>query len=415
MAWDIINADCTAWLPEQAGYGLRADCVICDPPYHLASIAKRFGGMKAGATGVVADRMRNRSDGAARLARGFMGSPTDAGDVAFQPETWKAIASVLKPGARLAAFGGTRTWWKLAAAIDAAGFEIEDTIIWAYGQGLVLRRSRLKPALEPIILARMPGPVLDLNIDDCRVPTDPKIDDPRLSGAGSWTTDKSMKQVYMDGLEGKHIGSSLLGRWPANLIHDGSSEVLACFPDSPGQLADARADGSPKNNKIYGKMRHRQGEASADKRYTDSGSTNFAARPGERRFDSGSAARFFNTCEFTEAERSIIYAAKATQAERMSYCILCGEHFRSDQREAHGHGAEDQEHIKAHPTIKPQSVLSHLVKLLSRPGDLVLDPFCGSGSTVEAAHRLGRHALGIELDTRHAESSRARMRSLAPD
>jgi site-specific DNA-methyltransferase (adenine-specific) len=368
MTYDIVNADCTKWLPQQASFGTQVDCCICDPPYHLASIAKRFGGANA------APAQHGKDGAAARLSRGFMGSSTDSGEIAFQPETWRAVLSVMKPGARMACFGGTRTWWKLAAAIDAAGFEIEDTIMWVYGQGLVLRTSRLKPNWEPILLCRAPnGGSPPLNIDACRIPR----------------------------------GSDDIGGWPGNLIHDGSADVLAELPDTVGQLADARSDGTAKGNKVYGAMRHRQGEASAERSYA-------AAKPGARRSDSGSAARFFTQCGFSEEEeeRRLIYCPKATASERICLCEACGEQFRGNMRAGHAHGLEGWEHIKGHPTVKPQSLLRHLVRLLAPPGGLVLDPFCGTATTCEAAHLEGRDAIGIELDETHAASGVTRMRTI---
>lgn len=376
MTWDVVNADCVAWLRDAAMHGLRADCVITDPPYHLSSITKRFGAVNA------APAQHGRDGAAARLSRGFMGSATDSGDVAFRPDTWKAVLGAMKPGARLACFAGARTWWKVAAAIDAAGFEIEDTIMWVYGQGLVLRQSRLKPCYEPILLCRAPGggsPAL--NIDACRIPR----------------------------------GEDAIGGWPGNLILSPDEDVLAELPDAPGQLADARADGAPKGNKVYGVMRHRQGDASAERRYDATGATNFAVKPGMRRGDSGSAARFFTQCGFSKAEeeeRRMIYCAKAKNAERICLCETCGERFRADQREGHKHGLPDWSHLKSHPTVKPISVLRHLVRLLAPPSSLVLDPFCGTGTTVEAAHLEGRDALGIELDPGHAEDSQTRMRTI---
>lgn len=369
----IFNGDMTKLLPKWAAEGKKFDCVISDPPYHLASIAKRFGSMTAETKGVVAERTRAGSDGAARLAKGFMGATTDAGDISFQPETWKLCLDVLVPGGRMAIFGGTRTWWKTAAAIDAAGFEIEDTIMWVYGQGLVLRRSRLKPCYEPIILCRAPGRVLDLGIEECRV-----------------------------GGEG--------GRWPGNLCHDGSEEVLASLPDAPGQMADARTDGAVKTNHgIYGALRHRENEPSQDKRYTSDGATNFAAKPGARREDFGSAARFFNTCEFSEEEKRLLYHAKAPNAERVFRCGVCGEHAFRAGREQHRHERDTLEHLSAHATVKPLALMAHLVKLICPFGGHVLDPFAGTGSTIAAAKRVGRDATGIELDAAHAATAKLRV------
>ena len=178
MTAEIVHGDMRLLLPLWKRDGLRFGCAITDPPYHLASIAKRFG--KPGS----APAQHGRDGAANRLSRGFMGSETDAGDISFHADTWRLVLDVLEPGGRLACFGGTRTWWRTAAAIDAAGFEIEDTIMWVYGQGLVLRRSRLKPCFEPVILARRPGPVQDLNIDDCRVPVSIKDVD-RASRCGN--------------------------------------------------------------------------------------------------------------------------------------------------------------------------------------------------------------------------------------
>lgn len=383
--WDIVNADCVDWLPKQASVGFCCDAVITDAPYHLTSIAKRFG--KPGS----APAQHGKDGAAARLSKGFMSSPTDVGDVAFRPETWRAVASVMKPGGRIACFAGTRTWWKLAAAIDAAGFEIEDTILWVYGQGLVLQRSRLKPCVEPILLARMPGPVLPLQIDDCRVPAAGRP----LRVRGYKDTANTVYSGRMDGsLRGGSAaaGETDLGRWPGNLILSPDPDILACFPDAPGQLANAKRDGSPKGNAIYGKMNH-------------------DGAGGEKRADSGSAARFFTQCPITDEERPLLYAAKARPDERMSYCKACQEHFRNNCRAEHAHGADDWEHIAGHPTIKPQSILRFLTRLLTKPGELVLDPFAGSGSGIEAAVAEGRSAVGIELDPTHAASGIARMRS----
>ena len=259
--------------------------------------------------------------------------------------------------------------------------------MWVYGQGLVLRKSRLKPCFEPILLCRRPGPVRDLNIDACRVAF--KSDDDgrwgegkRPGGFGNIGADKGDSQP-----NGK---KNDLGRWPGNLILSPDPDVLACFPESKGQLADARRDGTPKNSKVYGAMNH-DGAA------------------GVKRTDSGSAARFFNQCEITEEERTIFYGSKATKAERTAFCTVCDTHIRGSETDVHGHGLEGWAHVEGHPTIKPQSVLRHLVRLLVPPGGLVIDPFAGSCSLVEAAVAEGRDAIGIEVSARHAASGRARM------
>ena len=106
------------------------DAVVTDPPYHLQSIVKRFGSPTAAPA-------QFGTDGAyARMSRGFMGFLWDGGDIAFRPETWAAVMRVLKPGGHMVAFGGDRTYHRLACAIEDAGFEVRRTIVWAYGQGM---------------------------------------------------------------------------------------------------------------------------------------------------------------------------------------------------------------------------------------------------------------------------------------
>lgn len=383
---DIVHGNMLSLLPQWAADGFTFDAIVTDPPYHLASIAKRFG--KEGS----APAKHGKDGAAARLSRGFMGSEADAGEISFQPETWRACLDVLKPGGRVFVFGGTRTWFKTAAAMDAAGFEIEDTLMWVYGQGLVLRRSRLKPCYEPILLARKKGgAVLDLNIDECRVPA---IGRPHVVRDSKNT----MAATYSGCVDGSNsiegsisIGTTDIGRWPGNLIHDGSDEVMTCFPDAPGQIAAARRDGTDKSNRVYGKMAH-----------------NGQSDPAPRE-DSGSAARFFTECRFDEDEQRIIYQGKAPPSERVFHCTVCKQNaFRAD-RLAHQHGLDTWEHLNEHATVKPVTLLSHLVKLITPPGGTVLDPFSGTFSTCVAAMRAGRNAVGIERDPVHCATGRIRL------
>jgi site-specific DNA-methyltransferase (adenine-specific) len=236
--------------------------------------------------------------------------------------------------------------------------------MWVYGSGFPKSHNgawggtALKPAWEPIVVARKPltGTVESshkahgmggLNIDGCRVPTDPTVDDARLGGVGSWATDKAAKNVYEGGYAGERISSSALGRWPANLIHDGSDEVLAAFPQAQGQ---AGPTGARSTGNVYG-----------------------AANPGVSgilpRQDAGSAARFF-------------YCAKASKADR-------------------GAGNE-------HPTVKPTELMRYLCRLVTPSGGTVLDPFAGSGSTGKAALLEGFSFVGIERDARYCETAKLR-------
>lgn len=305
----------------------------------------------------------------------FMGRYWDQPDnIAFKPATWELCLRLLKPGGHLVAFSGTRTYHRLACAIEDAGFEIRDQLAWAYGTGFpksvdVAKAitkaggdsqqwqgvgTALKPSWEPIVFARKPlvGTVVDnvlshgtggLNIDACRIEIDEAIDDPRLGGKGTWGTSKMAQSAYHE-YEGIRVGSSPKGRFPANLIHDGSAEVLELFAEYGERGGgDKRGKGQGKRPGGFGNVGHAKGDGEPN-------ATVYA--------DSGTAARFF-------------YCAKASKAER--------------------NGSE-------HPTVKPIALMRWLTKLVTPPGGLILDPFAGTGTTGEAAILEGFRYFLIEQD-----------------
>ena len=296
-------------------------------------------------------------------------------------EIWTECLRVLKPGGHLLAFSGTRTYHRMVCAIEDAGFEIRDQIGWVYGSGFPKSLdvskaidkaagaerqwegwgTALKPAWEPIVVARKPliGTVAAnvlahgtgaLNIDGCRVPTDEKL------GGGAekcttadqkgnegwtrpWMDDAAARDAHAARVRANVAKAEGLGRWPANLIHDGSDEVLAAFPQAPGQMAKAStSDTQRAGQNVYGVMQR--------------GPNGQEPRP-----DAGSAARFF-------------YCAKASKRDR-------------------GEG-------NTHPTVKPTDLMRYLVRLVTPPGGLVLDPFMGSGSTGKAAALEGFRFIGCE-------------------
>ena len=375
------------------------DSIVCDPPYEL----------------------------------GFMGKTWDASGIAYSVELWRECLRVLKPGGHLLAFGGTRTWHRLAVAIEDAGFEIRDNIAWLYGSGfpkshnislgidkkLGLQGDRgsainvggkgerkdietsvsaangklqeaykeyksdeakawdgwgtaLKPAHEPIVVARKPvqGTVAEnvlkhgtgaINIDATRIAG--KIQSvPMAEWTQSGTTGASAKR------SGEMSQPSLFGRWPANIILD---EYTAELLDQQSGILTS-------------------GELKAGRRVADvninfkSGSTtdNYVSKSNQ-----GGASRFF-------------YVAKANKRDRNEGLDELPIQ-RPDLRTSTGMGTFEEKGVQPqrnfHPTVKPTALMQYLIRLVTPENGIVLDPFCGSGSTGKAAILENKHFIGIEL------------------
>jgi len=353
---------------------------------------------------------------------GFMGKSWDASGIAFNTEVWQECLRVLKPGGHLLAFSGSRTYHRMAVAIEDAGFEIRDQIMWIYGSGFpksldigkAIQKASgvqpigfkenenaafygtgsggqynptprqlfmpplegeakdwqgwgtaLKPAHEPIVVARKPliGTVAanvltygtgGLNIDGARVEGD--------KGTGNWkgvTTPDQSDNIYAGGWDGSVQGAEpitdngKIGRWPANVIHDGSDEVVELFPRAKGGAYPAKR-GQAINTSF------------ASGQETEGG---FRAMG-----DDGSAARFF-------------YCAKASKRDR-------------------NEGIDSANH---HPTVKPTELMRYLCRLVTPPSGTVLDPFMGSGSTGKAAIYEGFNFVGIEMTDEYIPIAKARI------
>ena len=469
----IIQGDCLVEMKKLPGRSI--DAIVTDPPYELA----------------------------------FMGKKWDASGIAYNVDMWGECLRVLKPGGHLLAFGGSRTYHRMACAIEDAGFEIRDSLHWVYGSGFpksldigkaidrsifttkthnpdfqivrawvrgkvkaagltykqidtalgnanshkashyldnsqpqlptpedweIIKQllkldesididrppkllvetfereiigyrkchaglaftsegptelpitkplskeaeqwagygSALKPAHEPVVLARK---LLDgctiaenvlrwgcggLNIDATRIP-------------GKWSTWRKEDGSINKGTNGNIYGDydptgrtcqeHVLGRFPSNLIHDGSPEVLQLFPQS--SITGKRTTQSKSAN-VQGTAWLTDNHESQE--YTDS----------------GSASRFFMSCEFTPADYApIVYYAKASKSDR-------------------GEG-------NTHNTVKPTSLIRYLCRLITPPGGTILDPFAGSGTTCLAALQEGFHYIGIEKEPEYCDIARKRV------
>ena len=396
------------------------DSVVTDPPYELKKVKGGSGG-------------------------GFMGKRWDATGVAFDPATWAEVLRVLKPGGHLLAFGAPRTYHRMTCAIEDAGFEIRDSIHWIFGSGfpksLDVRKAidkmadasdaarqwdgwgtALKPAHEPIVVARKPliGTVAEnvlqhgtgaLNIDGCRVPTTDDLGGgaekgtrPEQKGNEGWTrpwmADESAREAHAARVRENVEKAEALGRWPANVVHDGSDAVLSAFPNAPGQMADISTTArSPKTSNVYGRMA-REGEASANS--GNGGAVGFKMKPGARRLDVGSAARFF-------------YCAKASSADRNAGLGDPGIRFRhgTTLRQVENAVRDGTVSGNNHPTVKPTTLMRWLCRLVTPPGGVVLDPFMGSGSTGKACMLEGFAFIGIEREDEYIRIAKARIEDAA--
>lgn len=382
----------------------------------------------------------------------FMGKDWDHGcpGVPF----WVESLWVAKPGAHLLAFGGTRTFHRLTCAIEDAGWEIRDCVMWVYGQGFPKSHdvskaidkmagaerqvvgpkvygdghiqnhaggkpgyhewkaigvyeddkpttpaavqwqgwgTALKPAWEPIIVARKPveGTVAAnvtewgtgaINVGGCRIESSYSDSERRQSKPGGGRGGMFMPNGDMPAGE-RH---NLAGRWPANVVHDGGEEVLALFPTS-----------SITGNRVI-----------KDRVQQEAVSTPFTRGQFAPEYtDSGSTARFF-------------YCAKASRQDREEGCEGLEEHIKAGSNGVKSAAANGDDYfepgsntgfnvvrrtVNHHPTVKPTPLMRWLCRLITPPGGIILDPFMGSGSTGKAAILEGFQFVGIDNQPEYVE------------
>jgi len=411
---------------------------------------------------------------------GFMGKKWDNTGIAYNVEMWKEVLRVLKPGGHLLSFSGSRTYHRMTCAIEDAGFEIRDQIMWIYGSGFpksqniskaidkaagaerevigvrkhpTLKDTKkinrdgassfhgdnkikdewditvphtdeakqwdgwgtaLKPAHEPVCMARKPlsektivANVLKhgtggINIDGCR------IDHVTVDG-GNLALNPHLRKTINGGNGGNIISHEIdrrvvvpnnLGRYPANIIHDGSNEVVELFPNNNKGCKPHIINASEEteaNNKEKG-----WGSVSVPK-------NKFAG------FDDGdnvSAARFF-------------YSAKTSKKDRNEGCehldnkfYAYGNQATAEMKKGNVEFSSDTNTniaVRAsknnHPTVKPTELMKYLIRLVTPPNGTVLDPFMGSGSTGKAAMAEGFNFIGIDMTPEYVKIAESRIAS----
>lgn len=315
-----------------------------------------------------------------------------------QKEIWEQVFRVLKPGAYLLAFFGSRTYHRGVVQIEDAGFEIRDQIMWLYGSGFPKSHNISKAidkdagATRKIINTKISksggmAHIMKTNKEQGFRPNDYydkignviEITEPATDEAKQWegwgTALKpahepivvARKPIHQSvaknvleygtgalNIDGCRVGEEN-GRWPANVIHDGSDEVVSGFPET----------GSGNNKQIY---------SYAGREYNNKDTSMFNGdkpQAPSNYNDSGSAARFF-------------YCAKASKSDR--------------------------EQGNNHPTVKPTELMKYLCRLVTPPNGIILDPFMGSGSTGKAALQEGFNFIGIEMNKEYYEIAEKRIK-----
>jgi site-specific DNA-methyltransferase (adenine-specific) len=395
------NLDILPTLPDNS-----VDSIVTDPPYEL----------------------------------GFMGKKWDSSGIAYSVELWKECLRVLKPGGHLLSFGGTRTWHRVAVAIEDAGFDVRDSIAWMYGSGFpksldvskaidkqagaerevigqkITGNARteegwaggqitvdetapstpeakqwegwgtaLKPAFEPIVVARKPliGTVAE-NVLKWGT-GGLNIDGSRIAGEVPQFIKKGEESnsTYGDGLNGSARTGEIntQGRWPANVILDEYSAELLDEQSGitkSGKAGVRTSDGF--NKTAFGK-----------------GIGIKAGQENGEYGDSGGASRFFYVAKASKRDRNeglddLPVVQKSVSQE--AFATICPKH--KTQKELCGCPAW-QPVANFHPTVKPTELMKYLIKLVTPPNGTVLDPFTGSGSTGKAALLEGFRFIGIEM------------------
>lgn len=333
-------------------------------------------------------------------------------------DIWKECLRVLKPGGHLLSFAGARTYHRMAVRIEDAGFEIRDQMMWLYGSGFPKSQNigkamvklrgtdiypevngqestwdgmgtNLKPAHEPIVMARKPFKrtvarnVLAygtgaLNIDLCRVPFADGADEKEAKEKNQHSSRGNgalSGNVYHDMSQHSRENYNASGRWPANVLHDGSEPVVSQFPQSS----------------VTGKRSEKSRSAKVSN--TDWLHDNHIST---EHTDSGSTARFF-------------YCPKTSPTDRHEGLV------RTSSPIKHGSTLRNIENMNAsldgnrHPTVKPTQLMAYLCRLVTPAGGLVLDPFMGSGSTGKGAVIEGFRFIGIEREYEYVNIARARI------
>ena len=413
----LLNGDCIEQMQKLKDERKQIDSVVTDPPYHLTSIVERYG--KDGSAPA-----KDKDGLYQRQARGFMGKEWDGGDIAFRTDTWKLAYDLLKPGGYLLAFSASRNYHRMAVAIEDAGFEIRDQIMWIYGSGFPkslnigkaidkrngvqgdvigtrkvtssdigqnsgwnhLNTDRgdyeyreimneyegwgtaLKPAHEPIVMARKP--LEGTNIDNVL-----------KYGTGAINIDGC--RIQGDDTGGERKITTRKSRNENNVWTDENSGMK----QEENHFADADPKGRYPANVMHDGLQEEW-------------------------------ARYFYCPKTSSAERN--RGLEDFTAKPMAWGNQAKAELKRGNLDFKGNQGDGSKHNKVamrlntHPTVKPQELMKYLCRLVTPKGGVVLDPFMGSGSTGMAAKDEGFDFIGIEKEKEYFEIAEARIKVSSP-
>ena len=395
----LLNGDCIEQMQKLIDDGVQVDSIITDPPYHLTSIVKRYSKENSAPP-------TSKSMGGAfvRVSKGFMGKEWDGGDIAFRPETWELALKLLKPGGYILAFSASRNYHRMAVAIEDAGFEIRDQMMWLYGSGFPKSLNlgngwgtALKPAHEPIVMARksLEGTnkqnmekygVGGINIDGCRIegevkhpPNNPDFRDAAKQAMAKGGVDKLSFGQDRDAPI-KRKTTNRKSRSKDGVWTDGNSGMKA----EGSQFADADPKGRFPANVMHGGLETEW-------------------------------AKYFYCPKVSKSERNQGLEDFPVKKSKGGGGTSNDTWYEDDVNSASGKfGSEKAPSKNTHPTVKPQELMKYLCRMVTPKGGTVLDIFMGSGSTGMAAKDEGFDFIGIERDKEYFNIAEKRIKITAP-
>lgn len=375
----LLKGDCLETLKQIADCSI--DSVICDPPYHLQSITKRFGGDDSAEAKYGTDGLFQRS------SKGFMGKSWDGGDIAFRTDVWKECYRVLKPGGHLLAFGGTRTMHRITCAIEDSGFEIRDLLCWIQYQGFPKSHDVSKGIDKHLgadreIIGSHPAPAkpnkgtFNASFGDAYITKPSTPEAQKWDGFGT-----ALKPSHEPATiarkpieQGLSIAKNVL-KWGTGAMNIDGCRFAYGDPAWPGPQEEYNINKLEKCSNFgqlkkpdYEKIIHDQGRWPAN--------IYQCPKPSRKEKEAG----------LSHLESKTGFDMNGRKEENVGH-----EYAHA------GAGRTSEEVRNTHPTIKPRGVMEWAIRLLTPPGGVVLDPFAGSGTTGVSSIVQGFDCILCEL------------------